>query len=40
MRAMPGAAEAVSFAALTGEVDLADAENEIYDAIEGITLRA
>jgi len=40
MRAMLGTAEAVSFAALAGEVDPIDAENEIYDAIRRITLRA
>ncbi|BFO56791.1 TetR/AcrR family transcriptional regulator [Acidovorax sacchari] len=39
MRAMLGVAEAVSFAALAGEVDPVDAENEIYDAIERITRR-
>jgi len=40
MRAMLGAAEAVSFAALAGEVDPVDAENEIYDAIQRIALKA
>ena len=39
MRAVLGAAEAVSFAALAGEVDPVDAENEICDAIHRITLR-
>ncbi|MBB5940540.1 TetR/AcrR family transcriptional regulator [Xanthomonas sp. 3307] len=39
MRALLGTAEAVSFAALAGEVAPVDAENEIYDAIQRITLR-
>ncbi len=39
MRAMLGVAEAVSFAALAGEVDPVDAENEIYDAIRRIVRR-
>lgn len=39
MRAILGVAEAVSFAALAGEVDPVDAENEIYDAIRRITQR-
>jgi AcrR family transcriptional regulator len=39
MRAMLGTAEAVSFAAAAGEVDPADAENEICDAILRITRR-
>ncbi|MBB5877282.1 MULTISPECIES: TetR/AcrR family transcriptional regulator [Xanthomonas] len=39
MHALLGAAEAVSFAALAGEVHPVDAENEIYDAIQRITLR-
>jgi len=40
MRAVLGTAEAVSFAALAGEVDPVDAEHEIYDAIERITRRS
>lgn len=40
MRAMLGAAEAVSFAAAAGEFDPKDAENEIYDAIVRIAQRA
>ncbi|MBJ2154310.1 TetR/AcrR family transcriptional regulator [Variovorax sp. IB41] len=40
MRAMLGAAEAVSFAAAAGEFDPVDAENEIYDAIVRIAQRA
>ena len=40
MRALLGTAEAVSFAALAGEVDRVDAEHEIYDAIERITRRS
>jgi AcrR family transcriptional regulator len=39
MRAMLGTAEAVSFAAAAGELDPADAENEIYDAIVRIARR-
>lgn len=39
MRAVLGVAEAVSFAALAGEVDRVDAEHEIYDAVRRITLR-
>lgn len=39
MRAVLGVAEAVSFAALAGEVDPVDAENEIYDAIQRIVRR-
>ncbi|MFD2299357.1 TetR/AcrR family transcriptional regulator [Paracidovorax citrulli] len=39
MRAMLGVAEAVSFAALAGEVEPVDAEEEIYDAIRRITRR-
>jgi len=39
MRAMLGAAEAVSFAAAAGELDPLDAENEIYDAIVRIARR-
>ncbi|ADX47345.1 regulatory protein TetR [Paracidovorax avenae ATCC 19860] len=39
MRAMLGVAEAVSFAALAGEVDPVDAEEEIYDAIRRIVRR-
>jgi len=39
MRAVLGVAEAVSFAALAGEVDRVDAESEIYDAVRRITLR-
>ena len=39
MRAMLGTAEAVSFAAAAGEIEPADAENEIYDAILRIALR-
>lgn len=40
MHAILGTAEAVSFAALAGEVDPVDAENEIYDAIGRITRRS
>lgn len=40
MRAMLGAAEAVSFAAAAGEFDPVDAENEIYDAIVRIAQRS
>jgi AcrR family transcriptional regulator len=40
MRAMLGAAEAVSFAAAAGEFDPADAQNEIYDAVVRIVQRA
>ncbi|MDA8447412.1 TetR/AcrR family transcriptional regulator [Paracidovorax valerianellae] len=40
LRAMLGTAEAVSFAALAGEVDPVDAQNEIYDAIQRIVGRA
>lgn len=40
MRAMLGAAEAVSFAAAAGEFDPADAQSEIYDAIMRIAKRA
>lgn len=40
MRAMLGAAEAVSFAAAAGEVDPVDAQSEIYDAILRIARRA
>ena len=39
MRAMLGTAEAVSFAAATGEIEPADAENEIYDSILRIARR-
>ncbi|MBU7572893.1 MAG: TetR/AcrR family transcriptional regulator [Hydrogenophaga sp.] len=39
MRAMLGTAQAVSFAAAAGELDLADAEHEIYDAIVRIARR-
>ena len=39
MRAMLGTAEAVSFAAAAGELDAADAKNEIYDAIVRIARR-
>ena len=39
MRAIVGAAEAVSFAAAAGEFDPADAKNEIYDAIVRIVKR-
>lgn len=40
MRAMLGTAEAVSFAAAAQELDPADAEEEIYDAIVRIAKRA
>ncbi|MET3496404.1 TetR/AcrR family transcriptional regulator [Variovorax boronicumulans] len=40
MRAVLGAAEAVSFAAAAGEFSPGDAENEIYDAIVRIVQRA
>ncbi|RYF09017.1 MAG: TetR/AcrR family transcriptional regulator [Comamonadaceae bacterium] len=40
MRAMLGAAEAVSFAAAAGEVDPVEAQAEIYDAIVRIARRA
>jgi hypothetical protein len=39
MLAMLGTAEAVSFAAAAGELDPADARNEIYDAIVRIARR-
>lgn len=39
MRALLGTAEAVSFAAASGELDPTDAENEIYDVIVRIALR-
>lgn len=39
MRAMMGTAQAVSFAAAAGELDPADAEHEIYDAIVRIARR-
>lgn len=39
MRAMLGTAEAVSFAAAAGEIEPADAENEIYDSILRIARR-
>ncbi|MCT8176497.1 TetR/AcrR family transcriptional regulator [Variovorax sp. CY25R-8] len=40
MRAMLGTAEAVSFAAAAGEIEPADAEHEIYDAIMRIARRS
>ncbi|MBS7776518.1 TetR/AcrR family transcriptional regulator [Acidovorax sp. CCYZU-2555] len=40
MRAMLGAAEAVSFAAAAGEIDAAEALDEIYDAIVRIARRS